>query len=1588
MTINFVIPMEREDLLKADSLDQYAVLKILNVRELKPRMKEIEFDIRNDGSCFGQKDWFDSFYSVIFRFHEELPTNIKATAHDCLLNAGDQLLQRVDSILNEQDPDPEAKLECLNDMKMIVYLITQLTELIERETVEKSSQISAASLPGKGRKKNSTSGYDWAGMNWESSRMSAINFMYKILQLNVNRLFTPPVAEEDFINCIANAGFRILENPVMAHQRNRSVRMSVIQVLSSLNSRFDYSLSCSFKLVQELKLFEHMVSPLAEAVEVFVKEFNCKSIVMEIIQEISRLDMKELNRDTSATRSYSLFLFELTEKTPRVCKTFINILGILGEIVIKVLSKEDLDEKSKDNRNQFLEYLEDHIHDINAHVRSSVLSIWSKLCVAKSIPLGRQYSVLKLTMGRLLDKSSNVRKQAVQLLTSLLQCNPYTFSLPIEELESQLNAESKKLQDLEGLIDKEQKKWDNEDIELHLKEILESDDYGKENLPKEIVWDGAVHGEVSRRIKHLITRKTYINALLMDARIKFPDEFSAESETISSLKDIYFSASMYDQTDEEALTKQRIIIAYLKDSVSFGKLMNDSLPIMCQLLGSKQSTDILEAIDFFVTAFEFGILNAMMGVRKMLSLIWSNESVVKEAVVKAYRRLYIDVGTRSGGTSQIVKNIIALVRGSTLGECTSLEALVGMLVETKDIGKECFQILWQIFTLVMPDSNEESSCDAIMILGMIGLKEPSVVSSNVSIIIEHAFGERGLNNFQLVCEACKSLLKIVPRHKSDDLETPFRYDSDDKLFESLHKIIVEGITRCESQNYIPMVKVAVTVIYEFSEHPDRRMAQIALDLICAVCDDNNINMTEIKRLVYVAGQIAVCQIKHLDISIFCEMKRRNHLREMKKEKKRKRKSVANIPNSASETPRNGNNDDDELVGAEGDDAETEFIRNICENETVTGGNLLSHFVPFIVSLCSSQEHDDSLKTVAVLTLSKFMLVSNEFCDQHLRLFFTLLEKSKNETTRANMIIAAGDLSVRFPNTLEPWTPRMYARLRDESSLVRSNTLTVLTHLILNDMIKVKGQISDMALCIIDKVDRISSMAKLFFTELARKGNSLYNVMPDIVSRLSSPEVGVPEEEFREIMKFIICLIEKDKHLESLVEKMCHRFRVTKTDRQWRDLSYCLCSFSFNDKAVKKLSDNFNCYSDKLYIQDVYDSLTSILVLAKKTVKNETKVIIEELEGKIEEAHERGLEDHTANERANKAKAGKANEELDEEEFNDATPLNNTDHSPGVNGIRSNNKENVHCSPTVSSNMLSNEMRSSRRRRNNGQDNEHERVISTPRNSVKHKKIAGLLDSDDEVSFHPRSLPKVRVTKNDEETANKNRRKTVNYDPSLTPGVFTKFKEFKSLRNKRLTDKNTKDSSDDSEEDNNQSSSSIPNKKKSSIIRTNSSKRKSVNKSFDNGSSEEEFSKKSSPIEELSSKKETISSVKKISTRSNRLEPPVSEDSPKKSSPEERINAIIKNKIPVLKLTRIESLRNGPYNNKSSPRDSSISRKSPHIETKSLSPSTETFRRSSPRLKREASSSPGIHLKKKGTTKGDTTEQNSTTSSRNKLSRKK
>ena len=48
-----------------------------------------------------------------------------------------------------------------------------------------------------------------------------------------------------------------------------------------------------------------------------------------------------------------------------------------------------------------------------------------------------------------------------------------------------------------------------------------------------------------------------------------------------------------------------------------------------------------ESINFFVVATQFNIENAIVGVRKMLALMWSDDASMKSAVLDAYHTLYL-----------------------------------------------------------------------------------------------------------------------------------------------------------------------------------------------------------------------------------------------------------------------------------------------------------------------------------------------------------------------------------------------------------------------------------------------------------------------------------------------------------------------------------------------------------------------------------------------------------------------------------------------------------------------------------------------------------------------------------------------------------------------------------------------------------------------------------------------------------------------------------------------------------------------------------------------------------------------------------
>ena len=119
----------------------------------------------------------------------------------------------------------------------------------------------------------------------------------------------------------------------------------------------------------------------------------------------------------------------------------------------------------------------------------------------------------------------------------------------------------------------------------------------------------------------------------------------------------------------------------------------------------------------------------------------------------------------------------------------------------------------------------------------------------------------------------------------------------------------------------------------------------------------------------------------------------------------------------------------------------------------------------------------------------------------------------------------------------------------------------------------------------------------------------------MISNLSLSKCS--SDSFRNIMKYILAFIDKEKQTESLIERLCQqRIRAATDDAHVADIAYCLTLLNYSEKGLKKIAENFKCYKDNLIVDSVYHCFLQIVQKAKKTCKAEMKNEIDEWESKI------------------------------------------------------------------------------------------------------------------------------------------------------------------------------------------------------------------------------------------------------------------------------------------------------------------------------------------------------------------------------------
>jgi condensin complex subunit 1 len=118
----------------------------------------------------------------------------------------------------------------------------------------------------------------------------------------------------------------------------------------------------------------------------------------------------------------------------------------------------------------------------------------------------------------------------------------------------------------------------------------------------------------------------------------------------------------------------------------------------------------------------------------------------------------------------------------------------------------------------------------------------------------------------------------------------------------------------------------------------------------------------------------------------------------------------------------------------------------------------------------------------------------------------------------------------------------------------------------------------------------------------------------VISHLSVGDHALDEESFQSTMKYIFTFIEKEKQAESIVEKLCQRFRFSDAPRHWRDIAFCLALLPFrSERSLKKLIDGLPLYRDKLHDEGVYARFLEILGKAKGAKQGKLDAEIHEFE---------------------------------------------------------------------------------------------------------------------------------------------------------------------------------------------------------------------------------------------------------------------------------------------------------------------------------------------------------------------------------------
>lgn len=808
--------------------------------------------------------------------------------------------------------------------------------------------------------------------------------------------------------------------------------------------------------------------------------------------------------------------------------------------MIAYLSRqEERTENLKSQLNAFFDVLEERFLDINPYCRCRTIQVYVKICDLEQKFPKRRLRAAELATRSLEDKSSHVRRNAIKLVGALIKTHPFTHLHGAQLSRKDWQA---RYDQVEAEINALQPPADAPDMD-----------------------DGANTAE-----DQLLDEATQVESPQKKERPMSDEE---KIEAVQKARE--------EAATSEAINKLTLQKKYYTDALKFIDVLHEATGTVCQLLGARNKSEIIEAIDYFEIGDAYNIEQNKLGIRRMLRLIWTKGNSdegkgVQAHLIECYRRLFFeapDSFSPDDAATYISRNMISLTFDATPAELTSLEQLIGTMMKGGLISDVVISRLWYVYGVQKREISRRQRRGAIVALSMLATASPEIVVSEMETMLRIGLGPYGRSDLQLAKFTCIALSRINPTGRAGkDSSVKFSRLPNDHAVLARLAAMTEIPT--ENKEWYGVAEQAINAIYALAKHPDilcsaivRRRTKhvfgggsrpgsrdsrpssrpVSRDETQAqtqtqtqtqthqVDADGNQTVlsqpknrdaaTGLSQLLFVVGHVAIKQIVHLEL---CEQ-------DFKRRKQEKERLAESSRAAEKAKDKDEERDELDLIGGTTEDDFTEAMTHIRERELLFGpSSLLAVFGPLVSEICANNTTyaDKALQAAATLCLAKLMCVSSEYCEANLPLLITIMERSADATVRSNAVIALGDMAVCFNHLIDENTDFLYRRLADSDASVKRTCLMTLTFLILAGQVKVKGQLGEMAKCLEDEDRRIADLARMFFTELSGKDNAVYNHFVDMFSLLSA-EKGLQEESFRRIIRFLLGFVEKVGHPPSL-----------------------------------------------------------------------------------------------------------------------------------------------------------------------------------------------------------------------------------------------------------------------------------------------------------------------------------------------------------------------------------------------------------------------------------------------------------------------